>query len=230
MCQPEPKKGRTMPTSRTRRRSYNPRRTTPAEPATRKEIALFVSAIAGDEVDLDFIESQPQLVSSGIPQIRCVRLDAMPSAVSALIPGRLRLEYPAALQADDEFEVPINDPAVRNRWGGFLASGVYSLASAPPVPVAIGWTVTPWDSSSVDLNLAGTARPKALVNQFDRAGIQCPQLMEAPIDMIWQSAEVIRLTFSGSLSPGDEIEVTSGENVIICDDGSYLENKTEAIP
>lgn len=206
------------------------RRATLTNPAQQPPIELvFVSYV--DAVALfEMLQPQSGLTTNGVPLFRNVTQDTVATAINVLSPTQLEVTFSDPLADGDVLTIDPFDTGLRNRWGGFIQSGEWTIpvAPAPPEPQVIEWSPSLQDPGNDFVLLSvdnpglrvGLTEPSSVANQPSSNGGQ------AFLAALWQGANTIQLQFDSAFSGGEEISVPVGCDIAINETGGFVQNGT----
>lgn len=171
-----------------------------------------------------------QLVKVGNPQWKAVGADALPVS-SALTdtgdpdwPTSLGLHYGVSLAADETFELPAYDPAIRSTFGGFIPpTNIVGL----PIPP----TTFPWDIVSI------TGNVMSIICAASANSITLPVAAQFTLDGTGPASTIARtgentfdVTLTGSPGTGDTITWTYITGTCYDQEGGQAAGGTKTVP
>lgn len=123
---------------RQQRNRQNRRAIQPAQQRVNTDIETSFAGFNGTQLEMAWIETQPNLVITGIPQVRLSNPDSLPLSVAANQVSMI-LTYAAPPVVPYTLTLAQQDPAIRTPAGGFVAPFEVITQAGPPT---VDWSPT----------------------------------------------------------------------------------------
>lgn len=159
-------------------------------------------------------------VLAGIPQIRAVTTDQLPTLAQLFTngdpdwPAHVDMSYAVSLPNNETFVIPPYDPALRNNTGGYLAPG--TIATTAPPPTAFPYTASSDLSSGADVICGGSVGSVTML-----VGAQFMLNGSHAGGVVTRTTETgFHVEFGVATAPGDDLVWTPVNGTVYGDNGA----------
>jgi hypothetical protein len=166
-----------------------------------------IESIAGEFLQLRVTGPRDGLVTDGVPQILPLNSGVGPIACEVLVSpdpdlySVVMIEYDGPLLSADAFVMEQPSSALRNKWGGQLASSVQAFPVPGVTPNTINMNLVSWAGSDLIFELVGPFPPHCI-----GSGVTVENVTQSAVSSPagWAGDNVL-FTFGIVHNPGDEI-------------------------
>lgn len=217
-----------MPAPRQQRSTQSRRAVPNKSNPTPQPIAVLLVLVQSTTISIKLNQPMQQLVLSGIPQIRNVTQNTLPTSAALSATGDpawptlMGLSMPSGQAATDVIQISAYDAALRNTWGGYMPQATLQNPAPPISPFP--WSVTADGSAALMLTAHSPVNSITLppYTQFSSTvGGACNSVVRI-------NEVSFTLNMQGNMNPGDDITWTPTPLTCLADTGAQPTPQTQS--